>query len=927
MRKNIFITIGVFLFIRVTFSQNLYSGFIGLKSTYSTGESTVEEYVKVAQKMGIDFIVFTEDMKEMNPEKYQKLVEECKKYSNSSFLAVPGLYFSEEKKEKLSVIAINPVRFPPSNFSVRGLLVEIRLRGYGNYALVIISTHHNTWDPYRIRFWTNIATHTYIENKLTDTSVNLYKNLLQDDYYCSPIVVQIITNAKQLENIAQKKGIYNTFYKGRKLGRWYWMHPFMVSNGPLIKKFNFQWPDPNRRPRNHIYQGERIKLNLEITDDFNLKQVNIYKGNKIWRTFYPNKKDFSISFSFPHEQATRIWVEVEDVKGRKALSRGQWIINREFTGEMCNDNQNNIIAKTILENDRTIDHILVGAWHTGGGGGRLGFLIPSKEITPIGEETGVTSAIWGLNNIPSFYTKGLNWAKFDKICFWMKVKPVNPTNCRWNNKGKWQPPLRIFPKDEDWHFYEMDISNIVRDGVQHFWWYLPTKEGKNYEVWLDEIYLLDKETEKKYLIDRFKDSIKEWKDCSGWNKLSSSDETPKRSGKSLHIEVNAVKNSPTNAIKWTIPEEIYNPKNAPPQLKRILSTNDVNVFKYETENILSFEEAIFTIFKPKVRGWNIVFIKSIIKPKKEIEFSSNVSPQIKLASALGKRNLGPWKNFLLINEKGEILKGKNPEKGIIQNWRDLGRKGIVGVCPHPNGSFGFMFNQKMPILARIENAYGSQLISLGMNFKNILKMDSLLKVEYAFFVGNGLPEDYSDLIKAYDIYGYDGIPSYNVKINHGRIIDKTGFLKFSTSDYYISASVSKTDMPNYLGFSIKNLNPNWSAGIYDMEKKKLHILGIADAWEISGIAYGVLDVSSRNCDFIAGNLVISDKPEIRIEWLGEKNGWVELLVHNPLKGKIAFSLSVPEGFKKLYTIKGKWTLNPGEMVILKCKGDRIEKVK
>ncbi len=66
-------------------------GLVGAQSTFSGGRFAVAEMAQAARKSGLKFLVFTEKLEMMNPEKWKELKKACAAASDDHFLAIPGL--------------------------------------------------------------------------------------------------------------------------------------------------------------------------------------------------------------------------------------------------------------------------------------------------------------------------------------------------------------------------------------------------------------------------------------------------------------------------------------------------------------------------------------------------------------------------------------------------------------------------------------------------------------------------------------------------------------------------------------------------------------------------------------------------------------------------------------------------------------------
>ena len=71
-------------------------GLAGAHSAYSSGKGSVAEWVTAAKAADLDFIIFMEDLSQMNAEKWEKLKAECAANSDDKFLAYPGMEFQHD---------------------------------------------------------------------------------------------------------------------------------------------------------------------------------------------------------------------------------------------------------------------------------------------------------------------------------------------------------------------------------------------------------------------------------------------------------------------------------------------------------------------------------------------------------------------------------------------------------------------------------------------------------------------------------------------------------------------------------------------------------------------------------------------------------------------------------------------------------------
>ncbi len=75
--------------------RNAEKGVIGAHSSYSDGEGTVAKFVEAAKAADLSFVVFTDPLELLTPEKLKSLMADCAKASNGSFYACPGIEFTD----------------------------------------------------------------------------------------------------------------------------------------------------------------------------------------------------------------------------------------------------------------------------------------------------------------------------------------------------------------------------------------------------------------------------------------------------------------------------------------------------------------------------------------------------------------------------------------------------------------------------------------------------------------------------------------------------------------------------------------------------------------------------------------------------------------------------------------------------------------
>lgn len=90
-------------------------GVVGLHSTHSDGASSVAAYADEAKRLGLSFIVFTDDLADLSEERLLALRKDCATVSDASFYACPGVEF-KDMTGLFWILYHDKVEFPKKDF-------------------------------------------------------------------------------------------------------------------------------------------------------------------------------------------------------------------------------------------------------------------------------------------------------------------------------------------------------------------------------------------------------------------------------------------------------------------------------------------------------------------------------------------------------------------------------------------------------------------------------------------------------------------------------------------------------------------------------------------------------------------------------------------------------------------------------------------
>ncbi|MDY6913560.1 MAG: hypothetical protein SVT52_03780 [Planctomycetota bacterium] len=335
------------------------------------------------------------------------------------------------------------------------------------------------------------------------------------------------------------------------------------------------------------------------------------------------------------------------------------------------------------------------------------------------------------------------------------------------------------------------------------------------------------------------------------------------------------------------------PVRAPhPRLERYLFSNDCAVFAHKAEDDKMAAESIFTVFRPRVYGSNMVIFDCRVKLKQELKLGETKALEVDLVKAVSEARLGPWPNYVYVDGEGRKNHGKTEEL-ITGRVLPLGKGGVIGFWPNEVGSFGLYVldenSYSVALTGKRESGPSGPVIQVGYDWpgKTLAKGDEL-KSRFLLVLGNGLARDDSEIWKVQEAYGLGGsAAAYRTKLDRGKIISNRYPLVLEAEDYGLSGKIAPADLPNELAVMVKGLNSNWDAGVVDGRGEGIRRVGILD-----GAAYLTID-TSKGCEFRAGNLLVCDNREIRLTLIDVKAGRIRFEAHNPTDKEAAITVTSP----------------------------------
>ncbi|MBR2839653.1 MAG: hypothetical protein IKE55_12775 [Kiritimatiellae bacterium] len=360
----------------------VYRGVVGPRTVYSGGKSTAAEYVAKAKSLGLDYIVFLEDLNRLSAADFEKLRDFCREASDDSFSAWAGYTYEKDNGNHQYAFSNEPI-YPGKKILTQGrkfrsLWFDAPERGFRPGYDANFSGGHADLDffygmlgfknnlgwyrfrdsPYRPtdnRCVNSMGVITRVNGKTVADDLDVYALNNRADQSLIPIALELVDSADLLttDSYTMSMGIeggINAFrgymishvahsgYPGVGLfGR------NVVSNGPEI---DFAPVRGDIGPDADLLYSAKLPnwpYTLRVTSDHGLVRIDLYDGDRSVRTWRPNgAKEFSRRGAFPIERQRYLWVKAVDAKGRIAFTRASNCESHLLRETTCNDRENRL---------------------------------------------------------------------------------------------------------------------------------------------------------------------------------------------------------------------------------------------------------------------------------------------------------------------------------------------------------------------------------------------------------------------------------------------------------------------------------------------------------------------------------------------------------------------------------------------------------
>ena len=350
------------------------TGILGARTAYTDGTASVADYVKAAKAAGLAYIVFTDPLELLTPQKLDALKAECKKNSDKTFYACPGVEFTDGSGVRW-VFWGEKVVWPSGSFKHMNYTYQIwddskkvvsnfgkyiELCGYAPSAIIDYKQLSSVGSYMENMWWFfNIFPYAYDGDKLIADNTKELQLSVRDLRFLVPMPYTRIKTPAEVktarhtalsgigigspeENMANAFKILNarcasSYYQATDVTA------FVTYGGyapAVLRIYN------NQMEENWQFASgaQRVKVQIDAYSEAGIKEVKLLdpSSNDVLRRFLPaaGTKIFSQAFELVQDKQHWVILEITDGGGAKSYSNSVLIFCYKQGLFRCGDNLN-----------------------------------------------------------------------------------------------------------------------------------------------------------------------------------------------------------------------------------------------------------------------------------------------------------------------------------------------------------------------------------------------------------------------------------------------------------------------------------------------------------------------------------------------------------------------------------------------------------
>ncbi len=336
----------------------LQRGILGVHSSFSDGQGSVEDYARAAAEAKLQFLIFTESLEHLTADKWRKLVETCQQLSQKGpVLLVPGFEYSDVNDAHWAIWG-KQVVYPRSEFFAHD---GKRILRDGNLAFVsnlpgrmLLSYDKLPGDPANLWWYYNVPIWVYDQDKLVADNLKQYL-LARDNLYA--VMGTCFTRIKSPREVAAaaRRCTWNvdpsrhpSLSAAVDTAASQWNSWTSTSQGgekgPRLVWRELIWSGTN------IYRtsgGQRVRGTLRASSAAGLQEVRLHDGTRgiVRRFLCGGAREFNRTIELAHDRQHELVLEAVDRQGQRAICTARRLFSYAQGFYRCGDN-NNLLGST-----------------------------------------------------------------------------------------------------------------------------------------------------------------------------------------------------------------------------------------------------------------------------------------------------------------------------------------------------------------------------------------------------------------------------------------------------------------------------------------------------------------------------------------------------------------------------------------------------
>ena len=336
-------------------------GIIGVHTACSDGTGTPAEFAAAAVTAGLKFIIFSEALETLTPEKWQALVKDCETIRNQGQLyACPGFEYSDVNGLRWAIWG-ERVIYPTDKFrgpDGKTIFRDGDLEVQSNFAARMLLTYDKLpGDPANLWWFYRLPIFVYDGTQLVADHRAQYQFALQD---ARILPVACFTRLRSPPEVAAAAGLCTLNFPAgvnlrdqlntrcATLGS-----PSFVSQGgaggPQIEVFSVA----NSQADDNLYKTagtQRARAYFRVYSPVGIREVLVNDGTQgpARRYLAGGARDFWHEFTITHDRQRELSLEVTDTQDRRAVWSQIRIYSYKQGMIRCGDNLNMLGSTPIL---------------------------------------------------------------------------------------------------------------------------------------------------------------------------------------------------------------------------------------------------------------------------------------------------------------------------------------------------------------------------------------------------------------------------------------------------------------------------------------------------------------------------------------------------------------------------------------------------